>query len=183
MTFLHEAAFETGAMPGPGSEIDFFAGQATMTITQISRASSLDGSFEWEVLPLPAGPATQQNVVGQAGIGVLAQSQAPEIAADFLAHFTNPENAAKLAEYFPPPRVSLPTAETLREGNPMFTEDQLQRAVIDGIIDSITKPAHANFAELQTTVRSAMDPLWTKSADIPGVLEEVCTSIQPLLES
>lgn len=183
MTFLHEAAFETGAMPGPGSEIDFFAGQATMTITQISRASSLDGSFEWEVLPLPAGPATQQNVVGQAGIGVLAQSQAPEIAADFLAHFTNPENAAKLAEYFPPPRVSLLTAETLREGNPMFTEDQLQRAVIDGIIDSITKPAHANFAELQTTVRSAMDPLWTKSADIPGVLDEVCTSIQPLLES
>ena len=183
MSFLHEAAFETGAMPGPGSEIDFFAGQATMTITQISRASSLDGSFEWEVLPLPAGPATQQNVVGQAGIGVLAQSQAPEIAADFLAHFTNPENAAKLAEYFPPPRVSLLTAETLGEGNPMFTEDQLQRTVIDGIVDSITKPSHANFAEVQTTVRSAMDPLWTEGADIPGVLDEVCTAIQPLLES
>lgn len=183
LTFLHEAAFEAGAMPAPGDEIDFFAGQATMTITQISRASSLDGSFDWEVLPLPAGPAKQQNVVGQAGIGVLAQSQAPDIAADFLAHFTSPENAAKLAEHFPPPRVSLLNAETLGDGNPRFSEDQLQRVVIDGIVDSITKPAHANFAELQTTVRSAMDPLWTEGADVPEVLGEVCTSIQPLLES
>ena len=183
MTFLHDAAFTTGAMPGPGEEIDFFAGQATMTITQISRASNLDESFEWDVLPLPAGPATQQNVVGQAGIGVLADGQSPEIAADFLAHFTSPESAKKLAQYFPPPRVSLLTTDVLGAANPLFNPDQLQRAVIDGITDAVTKPAHANFAELQTTVRSALDPMWTEAADVPGVLEEVCTAAQPLLEA
>lgn len=183
MTFLHEAAFTSKAMPGPGDEIDFFAGQATMTITQISRASNLDDSFEWDVLPLPAGPATQQNVVGQAGIGVLADGQAPEVAADFLAHFTSPASAEKLAQYFPPPRVSLLTAETMGAANPLFSEEQLQRAVIDGITDAITKPAHANFAELQTTIRSALDPLWTEGADVAGVLGEVCTAAQPLLDS
>lgn len=183
LTFLHDAAFETRAMPGPGDDVDFFAGQATMTITQISRASTLDDSFEWDVLPLPAGPAGQQNVVGQAGIGVLADGQAPEVAADFLAHFTTPDSARKLAQYFPPPRVSLLTADTLGAANPMFSEDQLQRAVIDGITGALTKPAHARFAELQTTVRSALDPLWTAEADIPAVLEDVCTAAQPLLES
>jgi multiple sugar transport system substrate-binding protein len=183
MTFLHDAAFTTGAMPGPGEEIDFFAGQATMTITQISRASNLDGSFEWDVLPLPAGPAMQQNVVGQAGIGVLADGQSPEIAADFLAHFTSPDSARKLAQYFPPPRVSLLTVDVLADANPQFSEEQLQRAVIDAITGSITKPAHANFAELQTTVRSALDPMWKDGADVAAVLDEVCTAAQPLLEA
>ncbi|MGO1259260.1 MAG: sugar ABC transporter substrate-binding protein, partial [Brachybacterium sp.] len=65
----------------------------------------------------------------------------------------------------------------------LFSEDQLQRAVIDGITDAITKPAHANFAELQTTIRSALDPLWTEGADVAGVLGEVCTAAQPLLDS
>lgn len=183
MTVLHEAAFETKAMPGPGDDVDFFAGQATMTITQISRASNLDESFEWDVLPLPAGPATQQNVVGQAGIGVLAEGQAPDVAADFLAHFTSPASAERLAQYFPPPRVSLLTTETLGAANPLFSEEQLQRVVIDGIVDAITKPSHANFAELQSTVRSALDPLWTEGADVVGVLDEVCTAAQPLLDS
>ncbi|MGY5764201.1 ABC transporter substrate-binding protein [Brachybacterium sp. DNPG3] len=183
MTALHEAAFATGAMPGPGDDVDFFGGQTTMTITQISRASALDGSFEWDVLPLPAGPATQQNVVGQAGIGVLAQGQAPEIAADFLAHFTSPASAEKLSAFFPPPRLSLLTVEAMAAANPLLDDDQIQRAVVDGITGAITKPAHRNFAELQTTIRSALDPLWTADADIPGVLDEVCTVAQPLLEA
>lgn len=183
MTDLHEAAFVTGAMPGPGDDVDFFGGQTTMTITQISRASSLDGSFDWDVLPLPSGPARQQNVVGQAGIGVLAQGQAPEIAADFLAHFTAPAAAERLAQFFPPPRRSLLTVETVAAGNPLLDEDQLQRAVIDGTVDAITKPSHRRFAELQTTVRSALDPLWTADADVPAVLEDVCAAAQPLLDS
>lgn len=183
ISYLHEAAFTTKAMPGPGDDIDFFAGQAAMTITQISRASNLDDSFEWDVLPLPAGPATQQNVVGQAGIGVLTQGQAPEVAADFLAHFSSPASAEKLAQYFPPPRTSLLTAETLGAANPLFSQDQLQRAVIDGITGAITKPAHANFAELQSTIRSAMDPLWSEDADVAAAVGEVCAAAQPLLDS
>src|SRR5699024_11268565 len=65
LSWYHDAVFEAGAIPGPGTSADFFAGDTTMTITQISRASSLDGSFQWDIVPLPAGPAGQQNVLGQ----------------------------------------------------------------------------------------------------------------------
>ena len=41
MTFIHKAIFTDKAMPGPGAAADFFAGDAAMTITQISRASLL----------------------------------------------------------------------------------------------------------------------------------------------
>ncbi|MDR7382111.1 ABC transporter substrate-binding protein [Promicromonospora iranensis] len=182
MTWIHDAAFEDGAMPGPGTTADFFAGDAAMTITQISRASALDGSFDWDVVPLPAGPAGQQNVVGQAGIGVFAAGEHPDVAADFLAHFTNPENAEQLAGYFPPPRASLLNAETLAGANPSLSAEQLQAVVVEGVEDAVTKPAHKNFAQLSETVRAELDALWTEDADVEAVLTDTCSAITPLLE-
>lgn len=182
MTWIHDAIFDAKAMPGPGTTADFFAGDAAMTITQISRASSLDGSFDWDVVPLPAGPEGTQNVIGQAGIGVFAAGAHPDVAADFLAYFTNPDNAKELAAYFPPPRESLLSSETLAAANPQLSEDQLQAVVVDGIQDAVTKPAHKNFAKLQETVRSELDAMWTADADVAGVLGDTCDAIAPLLE-
>ncbi|MBD5786552.1 sugar ABC transporter substrate-binding protein [Cellulosimicrobium terreum] len=182
MTWIHDATFVDGAMPGPGTTADFFAGDAAMTITQISRASSLDDSFAWDVVPLPAGPSGQQNVIGQAGIGVFAAAEHPDVAADFLAWFTGPENAETLAAYFPPPRESLLNAADLAAANPKLSEDQLQAVVVDGIQGAITKPTHQNFAKLQDTVRAQLDALWTADADVEAVLSDTCDTIQPLLE-
>lgn len=182
MSWIHDAVFSDGAMPQPGVTADFFAGDAAMTITQISRASALDGSFGWDVVPLPAGPEGQQNVIGQAGIGVFANAEHPTVAADFLAYFTNPENAEKLAAYFPPPRESLLNAETLAAANPKLSEAQLQNVVVDGIQDAVTKPTNANFAKLQDAVRSELDALWTPDADVEAVLNATCDAIAPLLE-
>lgn len=182
MTWIHDAAFQDEAMPGPGTTADFFAGDAAMTITQISRASSLDGSFEWDVVPMPAGPAGKQNVIGQAGIGVFAAGEHPDVAADFLAHFTDPENAEQLAAYFPPPRESLLNAETLAAANPNLSAEQLQAVVVEGVEDAVTKPAHQNFAKLSETVRAELDALWTADADVEAVLGDTCSAIQPLLE-
>lgn len=182
MTWIHDAAFQDGAMPQPGVTADFFAGDSAMTITQISRASALDDSFSWDIVPLPAGPEGKQNVIGQAGIGVFANAEHPTIAADFLAYFTGPENAEKLATYFPPPRESLLTAEVLGAANPKLSEDQLQATVIEGIQDAVTKPTHPNFAKLQDTVRAELDALWTADADVEAVLTDTCAAITPLLE-
>lgn len=181
MTWIHDQIFVNGAMPGPGTTADFFAGESAMTITQISRASALDDSFAWDLVPLPEGPTGYQSVIGQAGIGVLAKGKNPEIAAGFLAFFTEPENAAKLAAYFPPPRQSLLNAETLVAANPRLSEEQLQAVVIDGIDGAVTKPAHQNFAQLQQVVRAELDALWTPDASVDDVLAATCTAIDPLL--
>jgi len=182
MTWFHDAVFEDGALPAPGTTADFFAGDAAMTITQISRASSLDGSFDWDVVPMPTGPAGAQNVIGQAGIGVFAAGEHPDVAADFLAHFTAPENAEKLAAYFPPPRQSLLNAETLAAANPNLDAEQLQAVVVDGVEGAVTKPAHKNFAKLSETVRAELDALWVEDADVEAVLADTCSVITPLLE-
>ncbi len=77
-TFLHDAAFTSKAMPGPGVTADFFAGDAAFTVAQVSRSSLLKGTFAYDLVPLPAGPKGHYSVLGQAGVGVLASSKHPE---------------------------------------------------------------------------------------------------------
>jgi multiple sugar transport system substrate-binding protein len=183
LTWVHDQVFTEKAMPGPGTTADFFSGDAAMTVTQISRASALDDSFSWDLVPLPDGPDGHANVIGQAAIGVFADGENPGAAADFLAYFTNPENAKKLAAYFPPPRTSLLNAQTLKAANPKLSEQQLQTVVVEGIPGAVTKPAHQNFAQLQQAVRAELDALWTADADVDAVAKSVCEAMTPLLKA
>jgi multiple sugar transport system substrate-binding protein len=169
-------------MPGPGTSADFFAGESAFTITQISRANLLaDAGFGWSLLPLPEGPVGEYAVTGQAGVGVLAQSKNTKAAADFLAFFTNPANAAKLAQYFPPPRTSLLNVDTLAAANPLLTPEQIENVVVPAIADGVVRPSHTDSAEIGQQVRAALDGIWTPDADIPAVLQRTCDAIAPLL--
>ena len=145
------------------------------------RASLLAGDFAWDLLPLPEGPEGEYSMVGQAGIGVLADGENAPAAAEFLAYFTNPENSEQLAQYFPPPRESQLNVETLAATNPTLTPEQIENVVIPGIETGVTRPSHTDSAEIGQEVRSALDALWVPDADIPGTLENVCTAIDPLL--
>jgi ABC-type glycerol-3-phosphate transport system substrate-binding protein len=180
-TFLHDAAFTSKAMPGPGVTADFFAGDAAFTVAQVSRSSLLKGGFAYDLVPLPAGPKGRYAVLGQAGVGVLASSKHPDQATDFLAYLTNPENARKLAQYFPPPRTSLLTADQLAATNKVLSAPQLQSAVIDQLPNAVTLPNHTSPAEIAKKGRTALDAMWKPNADIPAVLGSVCTAIQPIL--
>lgn len=184
MSFIHAAIFETGAIPGPGENVDFFTGDAAMTITQISRASLLpqgDDAFDWDLVPLPSGPAGEYSVIGQAGIGAFGMGDNVDMAVEFLAYLSNPENSAKLAQYFPPARQSLLNAETLGATNPLLTPEQLETVVVAGITDGVVLPGHAGFAEIQQVVRAELDALWQADADVGAVLNSVCNRISPML--
>ncbi|MFJ9898140.1 extracellular solute-binding protein [Streptomyces sp. NPDC091280] len=180
-TFLHDAAFKSKAMPGPGTTADFFAGDAAFTVAQVSRASLLTGSFKFSLYPLPAGPKGKYSVLGQAGVGVLASSKHPKQAADFLAYLTDPENAAKLAQYFPPPRKSLLTGAKLAANNKVLSAAQLQDAVVDQLPDAVTLPNHTSPAEIAQKGKTALDAMWHADADIPAVLKSVCAALKPIL--
>lgn len=182
MTFLHDAIFADEAMPAPGTTADFFAGEAAMTVTQISRASLLDDSFGWDFVPLPEGPAGSYDVIGQAGLGVLGNGDNVEEAVDFLAFMTNEKNSAALGRYFPQARASQLDADTLATSNPQLKPAQLEEVVIGGIENGKVKPTHTNQAELFDAVRAALDPLWKPDADVAKTLQDVCSAIQPQLE-
>jgi multiple sugar transport system substrate-binding protein len=184
MTFIHDAIFTKKAMPGPGETVDFFAGDAAMIITQISRASLLpkENAFDWDLVPLPSGPAGNHALIGQAAIGVFAASPNAQVAAEFLAFMTNPENSAKLSQFFPSARKSLLTAEALGKTNPKLSPAQLEAVVINGISNGKVIPGHAGFAQIQQTVRAGLDAIWVPNADIPAAMQSICDRINPLLQ-
>jgi len=181
--FIHDAIFVKKAMPGPGQNVDFFAGDAAMTITQISRASLLpkDKRFDWDLVPLPKGPTGDYAIVGQAGIGVLQSGKNPAAAAAFVAYMTNPENSARLAQFFPSARKSLLNAEVLGKTNALLSPAQLDRVVVAGIATGKVMPAHTDFARLQQMVRAGLDAVWQPKADIPAATRAICAQIAPLL--
>ncbi|MBD8065949.1 sugar ABC transporter substrate-binding protein [Devosia sp. PTR5] len=183
MTRLHRAIFVDGALPGPGENVDFFAGDAAMTITQISRASLLpkEDPFDWDLVPLPEGPAGKYSVIGQAAIGAFANRPNTDVAVEFLGYMTNPENSQKLAQFFPPARASLLNAETLSTTNPLLTPEQIEAVVVNGITNGQVISGHTNFAQIQQTVRASLDALWVPDADVTAVLQSVCDSVGPLL--
>lgn len=182
MTFLHDAIFTDKALPGPGETADFFAGESALTVTQISRATLLaNHPFDWGIVPLPSGPTGASQVIGQAGIGVLTKGSHKQQAADFLAYFSDPANSAKLARYFPPARTSQLTTGTLAGANPLFTPQQLQQVVIDGIKNGAVLPSHQDSAKIANLVQNALDPMWKAGANVDSVLAGVCKAIAPAL--
>ncbi len=184
LTFIHQAAFKNKAMPGPGESVDFFAGNAAMTITQISRASLLpkDKPFAWDLVPLPKGPAGDYALIGQAGVGVMQAGKNAKTAAEFVAYMTNPENSAKLSQFFPSARKSLLNAEVLKKTNPLLSQEQIDKVVISGIATGKVIPGHTGFAQIQQAVRSGLDAVWRPDANIPAALQQICGQIGPLLK-
>ncbi len=184
LTFVHDAIFKQKAIPGPGENVDFFAGNAAMTITQISRASLLpkDKPFSWDLVPLPKGPAGDYALIGQAGIGVMQSGKNAKTAAEFIAYMTNAENSAKLSQFFPSARKSLLNAEVLKKTNPLLSQEQIDKVVIAGIATGKVIPGHTGFAQIQQTVRSGLDAVWRPDADIAGTLQTICGQIGPLLK-
>ena len=184
MTFIHTAIFDKEAMPGPGESADFFAGDAAMTVTQISRASLLptgDDAFDWDLVPLPAGPAGDYSVIGQAAIGAFQMGSNVDLAVEFLTHMTNPENSARMAQFFPPVRKSLLNAQTLGETNPLLSAEQISEVVVNGIMNGQVLPVHEGYAELQQLIRAELDAMWQPDADVKTVLDSVCSRISSML--
>lgn len=179
--WFHTQVFDAKAIPGPGETTDFAAGQAAFRMGQLSMSAGFADAFTWDFLPLPDGPAGAVPVVGQGAVGVVADSPNAEVAADFLAYFTNPENAALLAQFFPPPRESLLNVETLQVAAPALTEEQIQGTVIDQALDATTKVGHPRLSQMADGLRAALDPLWTPDADVEAVLTDVCSAIEPTL--
>lgn len=179
--WYHTQVYDQRAFPAVGETVDFAAGQAAFRIGQLSLSAGLGDAFAWDFVPLPEGPAGAVPVMGQAGIGVLANGEHPDVAADFLAHFTSPENAAKLAAFFPPPRASLLDVATLREAAPTLTEEQLQDTVIDPAHTATTKVGHPRLSRMADTIRASLDALWDPNADVEAVLADVCAAIEPTL--
>jgi multiple sugar transport system substrate-binding protein len=181
MTMYHEMIFADGSVVPPGERADFFSGRSAMTMTQLSRAASLaNAPFEWGIAPLPAGPAGDIAIVGQAALVVFANASNPELATEFAKHVTDQRNVATMAQFFPPARLSVLNSDAFLTSNAIVSPEGMA-IVADGIARGSVIPSHPAFPQIDATARPIFDQMWRQGADVAGVLDQICGAITPLL--
>jgi len=182
LQYIHTMIFTDESMVPPGTEVDFYAGGAAMTLGQLSRVNRLaDASFEWSIAPLPKGANGDQPVVGQAAMVVFNNGSNRETAIDFLAFLTKEENVARLAAFFPPARQSVLASDVIIESNPLIPADLMQTVVVDQIQNGRVLPSSAQFPRIELVTRPLLDELWVADADVQLIADSICDSITPLL--
>ncbi|MGW0507089.1 ABC transporter substrate-binding protein [Micromonospora sp. NPDC003241] len=180
----YQRQMSRGAIPaisGNAAPAAFASGDVAFSIAQLSQSGSLDDSFKWSFLPLPAGPKGYHPIVGQAGVSVLERSTHKKQAAGFLAYLTNPTNAALLAQFFPPPRTSLLNVETLSKAAPKLSPEQIQSAIIDVVPNATVKPQHPVLSQFSDKIRAGLDPVWS-GGDVKAAVTGICEQISPTLK-
>ncbi|MFE9885853.1 ABC transporter substrate-binding protein [Streptomyces scopuliridis] len=180
----YQKQMSRGAIPPVSAKAEpaaFASGDVAFSVAQLSQSGSLDDSFDWSFLPLPAGPKGYHPIVGQGGMSVLERSGHKEQAAGFLAHLTNPTNAELLAQFFPPPRKSLLNVKTLSQAAPKLSPEAIQSAIIDVVPEASVKPQHPVLSQFSDKVRAGLDSVWS-GGDVKTAVTGICEQISPTLK-
>ncbi len=94
---------------------------------------------------------------------------------------TNKKNVARMAEFFPPARISVLESETFLESNPLIDPENMQQAVAAAIRQGTVLPTHIEFLKIDMTAGAELDRLWVPEADVQAILTDICESIAPFL--
>ena len=174
VTLFHSMVFKDASVVPPGNQSDFFAGNAAMTVGQISRVSKLNESaFAWGLAPMPSGPMGDSPVIGQAAIGANSKGKNVKLASELVAYMTNKSSVAAMAGIWPPARKSVLESEAFLTSNKSVTADQMSQAVAQSIKTGRVLPSHVRYPQIEVESKMVFDKLWRSNADVKAVLNEV----------
>lgn len=186
VSLLHSMVFEDMSTVPPGDETVFWTGDVGVTFGQISRLSNLDDAeFDWGIAPMPAGPAGESPIIGQAAITVFdgPNNENQEIAADFVRFLTSQDGVTQMSPFFPPARLSVLESEAFLTGNSRVSEEDMANVIVPAIANGTVLTSHPRFPEIELTGAVALDTLWMPDADVASALALYCQTISPFLES
>ncbi|MDC7241164.1 MAG: sugar ABC transporter substrate-binding protein [Spirochaetales bacterium] len=178
---FHDMVYRDKSVVPPGDLSDFYAGNAAMTSGQISRVSKLkDVDWEWDIAPLPKGPAgdNASYTIGQAAVVAFSSSHHTDAARAFLAFMTNKDNVEKLAVYWPPARESVMNSSGFIGGNPSISLESMVGTVVPGLKYGRVLPFHEKFPQISLSAAGEFDRLWNPDADVQAVMDSVAAAIK-----
>jgi len=171
---FHDMVFADKSVVPPGDQSDFFAGDAAMTVGQISRVSKLkDASFSWGMAPMPAGPKGDVPIIGQAAIAANAKSTNGKLAAELVAYMTSESCVTRMAGIWPPARKSVLESEAFLSSNPLVKPEQMQISVANSIKTGRVLPSNVQYPQIEVESKMVWDKLWKSNADVKAICDEV----------
>lgn len=171
---FHDMVYVDGSIVPPGDESSFVTGTAAMTSCQKSELGALaDVTWKWDVAPIPAGPAGEVPMIGQAALCANSQSPKADLAKKLVAYMTSEPCVARMAIYWPPARYSVLNSEAFLSGDGVLSAEQMERTVVAGIATGKVLPSHEEWAAMSEEARIYFDELWSADADVAAALAEV----------
>lgn len=182
----HDMTFRDGSAPKPGDPITFVSGEVGMLFGRPGFLFMLeDASFEYGIVRGPDGPAGYVPEFGGHAIGAMANSENPDLAAEFAVSTLTKEHLAILAVNGNiSPRESGRTREILIETNPNMTPEEVDNTLIAALDAEqyIDEYSHANFGPIFAQSQPIFDgKIWVEGADIQAGLDEVCAATSPIM--
>lgn len=174
--------FKDRSHPKPGDQTTFESGKLGMQqelLSYMGKAKAIK-DFEWDIAPMPKGPAGTGTTLGYAGYTVNKDSASKDEAVKFLKFLSNPENMTISSEFFVPSRKSVLESEDFLKQGP--SKDSMKLAVIDPMANAKVRTAHPNWQQIDTKMRSIMDYLYTQSSSVKEVLDRAEKEVAPLLK-
>ncbi|GGR20277.1 ABC transporter substrate-binding protein [Deinococcus ruber] len=173
--------FRDSSMPRPGDQTAFESGRIGMYMDNVSYSAQLrDAKFKWGIAPLPKGPGGRVTQLGQAGYVVFSKGKNQAEAVKFLAYLASPENMARTAKFYPPPRKSVLNSTAYLTSNPLIPASALKTGILSQLSSARVLLTGTNWLKANDVITSGLDRVFQPGANLQSVLDDLCRQVDGL---
>lgn len=132
-----------------------------------------DVEFQWDVAPMPAGPAGQATSVNSAGFVIAKDSKNPDAAWEFVKFALSQTGQTRLTEL----GFAIPVLKSVAE-SPVFLEQDMngrtinQKVFLDSLEYAHLKPIFRGYTEWSSAIGDGMADIWAGEAELDATLDK-----------
>lgn len=141
-----------------------------------------DVEFQWDVAPMPAGPAGQATSVNSAGFVIAKDSKNPDAAWEFVKFALSQTGQTRLTEL----GFAIPVLKSVAE-SPVFLEQDMngrainQKVFLDSLEYAHLKPIFRGYTEWSSAIGDGMADIWAGEAELDATLDEAVADADGVL--
>jgi multiple sugar transport system substrate-binding protein len=141
-----------------------------------------DVEFQWDVAPMPTGPAGQATSVNSAGFVIAKDSKHPDAAWEFVKYALSQTGQTRLTEL----GLAIPVLKSVAE-SPVFLEQDVngrainQKIFLDSLAYAHLKPIFRGYTEWSGAIGDGMADIWAGEAELDATLDEAVADADAVL--
>jgi multiple sugar transport system substrate-binding protein len=158
----------------------FLAGVAAMTtIGHWAVPGYSEVSFNWDVAPMPKGPAGQATSVNSAGFVIGKASKNPDAAFEFLKYVLSEPAQTRLAEL----GFACPVLQSVAESDAYLKQSTPidHKVFLDSLAFAHMKPVFKGYDEWSSAIGDGMADIWTGDAELVPTLNDAVSAADEVL--
>ncbi len=138
-------------------------------------------AFDWDVAPLPAGPAGSRTGIDASGYAMAAGTEHPQAAWALIEFLSSPEAVGRFTEsgLIIPARLDVAHSDVFLD--PRKTPQNGQ-VFLDAIETGVPTRSHPRWNEIAETLMLALDPVWDGKTSPEAAVADVTPRIEKMLE-